>query len=63
MELRTSRLTIRPLEEGDWPALQEIWRDFARSPYHVYDRPVPAKWRAKAWAPGASVGRGLSYTW
>ena len=41
MELRTSRLTIRPLEEGDWPALQEIWRDFARSPYHVYDRPLP----------------------
>ena len=41
MELRTSRLAIRPLEERDWPALQEIWRDFARSPYHVYDRPLP----------------------
>ena len=41
MELRTSRLTIRPLEEGDWPALQEIWRDFARSPYHVSGPPLP----------------------
>ena len=49
MELRTSRLTIRPLEEGDWPALQEIWRDFARSPYHVYDRPLPTD------APGAQA--------
>ena len=61
MELRTSRLTIRPLEEGDWPALQEIWRDFARSPYHVYDRPLPTD------APGAQAlarhfaGTGLAF--
>ncbi len=41
MELHTERLAIRPLVEGDWPEMREIFLDFNRSPYVRYDRPLP----------------------
>lgn len=37
--LTTDRLTIRPIEAVDWPAVREIWRDFAASPFAQYDKP------------------------
>ena len=41
MVLNTERLHIRSLQETDWPALLAIWRNFSRSPYAVYDAPLP----------------------
>lgn len=55
-ELKTPRLTLRPIREDDWRSVQAIWRDFARSEYVIYDkyfdtddeavRPRIAKWAA-----------------
>lgn len=36
-DMKTERLTVRPIEEGDWRAIQAIWEDFNRSPYVIYD--------------------------
>ena len=41
MEIQTERLHIRSLRESDWPELQNIWAGFCRSPYAVYDAPLP----------------------
>lgn len=35
--ITTSRLTIRPIEEKDWITIKEIWDDFKKTEYVVYD--------------------------
>lgn len=40
--MKTERLKIRPITPEDWYSLRMIAADFARSPYAVYDRPLPA---------------------
>lgn len=39
MLLKTERLTIRPIRADDWRGIQEIWKDFACSPFARYDMP------------------------
>lgn len=39
--LTTSRLKIRLLIADDWREMQKIAEDFARSPYILYDMPLP----------------------
>lgn len=39
MEIKTKRLTIRPLREQDWQSIQAIWEDFGHSAYAQYDVP------------------------
>ena len=51
--VQTPRLTLRPVQESDAPALREIWLDFAQSPFAVYDGPHPTSPRAVA----ASIAR------
>lgn len=41
MELKTDRLTIRPLREEDWADMREVFADFNASPYAAYDWPLP----------------------
>lgn len=43
MEIQTERLCIRTLRPDDWPALKAVFADFRRSPYSVYDAPLPAE--------------------
>lgn len=35
--ITTKRLTIRPIEERDWIIMKEIWDDFKRTQYVIYD--------------------------
>lgn len=35
--ITTKRLTIRPIEEKDWIVMKEIWDDFKRTQYVIYD--------------------------
>lgn len=42
MQLQTERLTIRPMTDGDWPAVMRIADDFRAGPYVYYDHPMPA---------------------
>ena len=37
--IHTDRLLIRFVEAGDWKDIQQIWKDFATSPYVQYDMP------------------------
>lgn len=37
--LTTERLTIRAIRADDWPAVRDIWLDFAASPFAQYDKP------------------------
>ena len=51
MRIRTERLLLRPVEEGDWRELKAIWDSFRPSPYAQYDKPHPteeAEVRARA---------------
>lgn len=41
--IQTERLRIRRLLPEDWHSLQTIAADFARSPYVIYDRPLPTE--------------------
>ena len=41
--LTTSRLLLRPIIPQDWLALKKITRDFAASPYWMYDYPFPSE--------------------
>lgn len=43
MQLYTKRLMIRLLRSSDWSALKNIAEDFSRSPYAVYDMPLPTE--------------------
>lgn len=36
-QMRTERLSIRPIEESDWSSIQAIWEDFNKSEYVIYD--------------------------
>ena len=56
--MNTERLSIRLIEEEDWPGIREIWNDFNASEYVFYDtrkdtaeeavRPRVARWAAAA---------------
>lgn len=37
--IQTPRLTVRPVEAGDWRSIQKIWEDFNASPLSCYDIP------------------------
>ena len=39
MTIITPRLLIRPVAEEDWQSIRDIWKDFFRSDYAIYDRP------------------------
>ena len=39
MIIRTERLSIRPIVEGDWKAVKAIWEGFYKSQYAQYDMP------------------------
>ena len=41
MEIRTDRLFIRNLCGSDWAEMKDIFIDFNKSEYVVYDRPLP----------------------
>lgn len=41
MKIETSRLYIRSLYEADWQDMKRIFIDFNKSPYAVYDMPLP----------------------
>lgn len=56
MEIQTERLCIRTLRPDDWPALKAVFADFRRSPYSVYDAPLPGRGRRSASADGALCG-------
>ena len=43
MEIRTDRLYIRNLHETDWRQMKNIFVDFKKSEYSVYDRPLPTE--------------------
>lgn len=60
--LCTDRLTIRPIEASDWVTVREIWMDFQRSPYVLYDNfkntdPADVKPRIARWAEHTRSGR------
>ena len=38
-EIKTERLTVRPVREDDWKAVQRIWLDERDSPFGRYDNP------------------------
>lgn len=37
IQMRTERLTIRPITESDWKSIRNIWIDFNKSEYVIYD--------------------------
>lgn len=39
MLIKTDRLTVRYITEGDWQGIRSIWMDFSESEYAKYDRP------------------------
>lgn len=41
MELKTNRLYIRNLREADWADMKNLFIDFNRSEYAIYDMPLP----------------------
>lgn len=43
MELTTERLFIRTLQPEDWREMQKIFIDFGKSPYVIYDSPLPVE--------------------
>ena len=43
MELKTSRLYIRNLQEDDWTRMKRLFIDFNNSKYAIYDRPLPTE--------------------
>lgn len=43
MKATTERLYIRPLYESDWQEIKNIFTDFSKSPYAIYDMPLPTE--------------------
>lgn len=61
MFLKTERLTIRHINEGDWQAVKEIWEDFNASKYACFDCPhntevEDVRARIAKWANASSSG-------
>lgn len=59
--ITTSRLTIRPIAEADWPAVRNIWAALAPLPMAQYDKPFntdPADVQARIarWAAVTAAG-------
>lgn len=55
MTVQTERLTLRPVEAGDWQSIKEIWDDQKRSEYARFDNlkdtdPNVVKARIERWA-------------
>ncbi|MCM1524873.1 MAG: GNAT family N-acetyltransferase [Ruminococcus sp.] len=61
MELKTDRLYIRSLREADRAKMKELLVDFAKSPYSVYDRPLPTEAAAVNALIKQFVGSGLFF--
>lgn len=62
MELKTARLSIRPLGEDDWPDMKRIFLDFNASPYARYDRPLPTEDGAVRALVGQFMAGGIFFT-
>ncbi len=61
MEIQTDRLTIRPIDAADWPAVRDIWTALAPRPMAQYDTPHntdPSDVRARVdrWANASRAG-------
>lgn len=61
MIINKERLTIRPIEESDWPVIRKIWIDFNNSEYVIYDNakntdPEDVKARIARWADATRNG-------
>lgn len=61
MIITTKRLTVRPIEEKDWIVMKEIWDDFKRTQYVVYDNykdtsPESLQPRIARWAESTRSG-------
>lgn len=41
MEIKTNRLLIRNLRETDWQDMKNVFIDFNKSKYSIYDMPLP----------------------
>lgn len=41
ISLDTKRLILRSFEQNDWKDMQELWIDYAKSPYACYDQANP----------------------
>lgn len=59
--MRTERLTVRPVEAEDWKSIREIWRDFEKTEYRIYDTPKSTaaddvKRRIARWAAASQSG-------
>lgn len=59
--MKTGRMTIRRIEEDDWEAIRNIWLDFNRSEYVIYDNekntdPENVKARIAKWADASRNG-------
>lgn len=39
MLIKSERLRMRRVAEGDWQSIRDIWKDFNRSEYAQYDKP------------------------
>ncbi len=54
-EIRTERLTLRPIAAADWRDMQAIMEDFCKGPYRIYDnikdtRDAAVQDMARRWA-------------
>lgn len=59
--IKTERLTVRRIEEADWEAIRNIWIDFSKSDYVIYDtekdtEPENVKARIAKWAEASRSG-------
>lgn len=59
--MQTKRLTIRRIEEDDWEVIRNIWIDFNKSEYVIYDNeknidPENVKARIAKWADASRKG-------
>lgn len=61
IQMRTERLTIRPITESDWKSIRNIWIDFNKSEYVIYDNEKntdsdDVKYRIARWADATRKG-------
>ena len=57
----TERLTVRPVEESDWPVIQAVWEDVKLTEYNIYDTPkitdsTDVRRRVARWAQATRSG-------
>lgn len=61
-QMKTDRLTIRPIQDTDWQSMQAIWQDFNHSEYVIYDTPkgtadADVQQRIVRWAAATKAGK------